>query len=477
MEECKKITKLKILVVDDDSNFLSEMKNILSSEFDVTTITSARSAMGLLYKENYNLVLLDYEMPEMSGFEFLKLLQQRYSEVPVIMLTGYSDSEIIINTMQAGANNYVVKGCDDFEAKLKYRIAMALEKTAIVKLNQKLSEKLQSQLSIFEIVGASRLTMKLKSEILKLKGSSASVLITGESGTGKELIARNLNLQEGDLSRPFIAINCAAMTSSLFESELFGHVKGAFTGATETKIGKFQAADGGDIFLDEIGELTPELQAKLLRVLQLKVITQVGSNIEIPINVRIIVATNRNLELEISQGRFREDLYYRINRIIICSPPLRERKDDIILIAETVLKRTAPMFKFSSEAKKILLNNSWPGNIRDLENIIERAIINAKADNSPVIKVAHLTITKSDVKLIKNSLHALDPFLPQTEKEISSKGLLACMNWAERTYIEQCLELMKNDNQALYSKFNISKAYYFKRKKAIGLTTEVEEPV
>jgi two-component system nitrogen regulation response regulator NtrX len=474
MNNENKNLKSRVLIIDDNLKFLSEIKVTLSTDLDVTTVPSAEAAMGLMINQSFQLILLDYEMPKLSGFQFLKILKQRYPETPVIMLTGKSDSDIIIETMRAGATDFVIKGSEDFEANLKFRIAQALDKIAIVKQNRKLTDKINSQNNKIEIIGASNLAMKLKSDILRLKGTSASVLITGENGTGKELIARNLNVQEDDSSRPFIAINCGAITSTLFESELFGHMKGAFTGATENKIGKFQAANGGDIFLDEITEITPAQQAKLLRVLQEKVITPVGSNKEISIDVRVIAATNRNLEEEIAHGRFREDLYHRINRMIIYSPALRERKEDILVLAEVFLKRKMPMGKFTEAAKKALLNNSWPGNIRDLENTIERAVILAKDERRPLITPEHLVLRNSANRPTKNSIFIPSDLLPKSENDISELGLQRSIDWVEKIYIDRSLELTGNDNLAVYTKINMPKASYFRRKKAIGLTADQE---
>ncbi|MEK6774180.1 MAG: sigma-54 dependent transcriptional regulator [Bdellovibrionota bacterium] len=471
----RKALKSQILIVDDNPKFVLEIKTTLSTDHNVTTALSAKSAMALMTTQGFDLILLDYEMPEFSGFEFLKLLKRRYPEIPVIMLTGKSDSETIIQTMQTGATDFVIKGSEDFEANLKFRIAQALDKIAIVKQNLKLTAKIEAQTKNIEIVGASRLAAKLKSEILALKGTSAFVLITGENGTGKELIARNLNAQEDDSSRPFIAVNCAALTPTLFESELFGHEKGAFTGAMDKKIGKFQAAEGGDIFLDEIAEIPTELQAKLLRVLQEKIITPVGSNKEIPIDVRVIAATNKNLEEEIARGNFREDLYYRLNNFTIYSPSLRERKDDILLLAEIFLKRKMPLFKFSESAKKALLSHSWLGNIRELGNAVERASIMARESRRPIITAEHLMLKTSEPRPTKTSLFVPAALLPKSECEISAVGLQGCINWIERNYLERSLELMKNDNHSVYTKIEMSKAHYFRRKKAIGLTQDQEK--
>ncbi|MFN8944655.1 MAG: sigma-54-dependent transcriptional regulator [Pseudobdellovibrionaceae bacterium] len=475
MDENKIALNPKILIVDDNPSFLSEMKKILADNYDVATATNASAASVQLDNQAFDLVLLDFEMPNMTGLQFLKLIKRRFPDQTVVMLTGKSDSDTIISTMQAGAADFVIKGSEDFIASLKFRIAQNIEKISMLKQNQKLAAKVSTQNQKIEIVGASKVTMNLKSEILKLKGTQASVLITGENGTGKELIAKTLNAQEDDAARPFIAVNCAAITATLFESDLFGHVKGAFTGATENKIGKFKAADGGDIFLDEIGELSPELQAKLLRVLQERVITPVGSNKEIKIDVRVIAGTNRNLEEDIAQGRFREDLYHRINRIIIHSPSLRERKDDVLLLAEFFLHRHHPAAKFTEPAKKALINHKWIGNIRELENTIERAVIMARGSRRHFISLEHLSLSNSNPRPTKASVFVPNELLPKAESDITQNALQNCIDWIEKTFLERSLEILKDDNQAVYTKVGMSKASYFRRKKAIGLNADQEQ--
>lgn len=429
--------------------------------------------MGVLNQQSCNLILLDYEMPQITGFELLKILKQRHSEIPVIMLTGKSDSDTIIQTMRAGASDFVIKGTEDFEANLKFRVSQTLDKIEVVKQNQKLAAKLDSQKRSIEIIGNSPLVLKLKSDILKLKSSSTSVFISGENGTGKELIARNLNAQENDPTRPFIAVNCAALTATLIESELFGHKRGAFTGATENKIGKFEAANGGDIFLDEITEIPIDLQAKLLRVLQEKVFTPVGSNKEIKLDVRVIAATNRNLEEEVSQGRFREDLFYRLNQFSIYSPSLKERKDDIVILAEKFLKRKMPEARLSATTIKTLLGHTWNGNIRELENTIERATILVRESKRPVIMPEHLALSMTTIERpTKKSIFIPDALIPKSENDISGATLQSCIDWIEKNYFERCLKILKNNNQAIYTKLEMSKAHYFRRKKAVGLSND-----
>jgi DNA-binding NtrC family response regulator len=463
--------KAKILVIDDSQSFVSGVKATLAEDYEVAGAFSATMAMGILNQQSCNLILLDYEMPQMTGFELLKILKQRHAEIPVVMLTGKSDSDTIIQTMRAGASDFVIKGTEEFEANLKFRISQTLDKVEVVRQNKKLAAKLDSQKRNIEIVGNSHLVLKLKSDILKLKDSSASVFISGENGTGKELIARNINAQENDPTRPFIAINCAALTSTLIESELFGHKRGAFTGAMENKIGKFEAANGGDIFLDEITEIPIELQAKLLRVLQEKVFTPVGSNKEVKLDIRVIAATNRNLDEEVSQGRFREDLFYRLNQFSIYSPSLKERKNDIVTLAEEFLKRKMPEARLSVTATKALLAHTWHGNIRELENTIERAIILVRESKRPIIMPEHLALSAASAKRpTKNSTYIPDTLLPENEIEISETGLQACIDWIERNYFERCLEIFRNNNQAIYARLKMSKAHYFRRKKSLGLS-------
>jgi len=425
----------------------------------------------------------------MTGLEFLKILKRRFTNLPVIMLTGEKDSETIIETMKAGATDFVIKGSEDFQTNLKFRIGQALERIALLEKNLKLAaenidqaeknrrlaEKVAAQARKWEILGTSAGILKMKSGLLNLKGSGAGVLITGENGTGKELVARNINLQEDDSSRPFIAVNCAAITATLFESELFGHAKGAFTGATDNKPGLFKLADGGDLFLDEIGEVPLEMQPKLLRALQEKTFTPVGSTKPVSVDVRVISATNRNLEDEVRKGRFREDLFYRLNRFVVKVPALRERPEDILPLAEEFLRRLLPVARLSEPARKFLLGYSWRGNIRELENAIERAAVQAKGLTRPVIKVEHLGLATTN-PIPDSAQFVPSGLLPTSKEEIAPDHFQKCLNWIERTYIEKGLGFLGGDNNALYTKLGLSKAHYFRRKKAIGLSSDSESP-
>jgi transcriptional regulator with PAS, ATPase and Fis domain len=300
-----------------------------------------------------------------------------------------------------------------------------------------------------------------------LKGTRASILITGPNGTGKELVARTLNLQEQQPLRPFIDINCAAIPAALFESEFFGHAKGSFTGSVDNKEGKFKIADGGDIFLDEIAEIPLDLQAKLLRVIQQKVFTPVGSNKEISVNVRVIAATNRNLEEEVRNNRFREDLYYRLTTIQIQVTALRERPEDILFLAEEFLRQQLPMGKLAESTKFKLVKHHWRGNIRELHSVIERAVVFAKDSKRPTIKPEHILLTRSDLSHTKMAVP--EDLLPLTVGDIAPDHFERCLNWMERQYMTRSLEAVKGDNEVLYNKLAVSRAYYFKRKKILGL--------
>lgn len=478
--------KPKLLLIDDDKNFSAEVAKTLSEIYEVTLADDPTLGHRILNQEKPDLLLLDYGLPGLSGLEMLKILRRRMPDLPIIMITGESGVETVIETMKAGANDYIIKGTEDFEGNLKFRISQALECSAILKRyaevrkendihterNRRLVEKIESENRNYEILGSDEKTLKLKRDMLRLKGEDAYVLITGENGTGKELIARGLNLQENDRSRPFIAINCAAISTSLFESEFFGHIKGSFTGASENKVGQFKLADGGDIFLDEIGEVPLAMQAKLLRVLQEKTFTPVGSTKSITVEVRVIAATNRDLEAEIAKGNFREDLYYRLNRITLRSPALRERPSDIIPLAEEFLRRRMPAAKISEPAKKALLTYPWRGNIRELQNVVERASVLAKDSNRPILKLEHLALSEHQAIGPQASLPL--GILPRSKDDISAERRQNAINWIDRLFWEEGHKFSK-ENQEFYSRIGISKTYYYERKKELFTENTAEE--
>lgn len=462
-----------ILSVDDDPKFRAAITDTLSDQYNLVTASDGPSALMAVAQYRPELVLLDMNMPELSGMDFLRLLKQRAPHLPVIMLTGETDPSIIVQAVKTGASDYVVKGTEDFDTNLKFRISQVLQLEGIKRENHALVEKIHCEATArYEILGDSPEVLRLKADIAKFKGTGIFVLINGENGTGKELVARNLNLQEGNPRRPFVAVNCGAITSTLFESELFGHVKGSFTGAVANKDGYFVAANGGDIFLDEIGELPPDMQVKLLRVLQEKVVTPVGSNKQIKVDVRVIAATNRSLEEMVRKGKFRQDLYFRLNQVTMTTPPLRQRIGDIRLLAQTFADRHIPGIRISADALKMLEAHPWPGNIRELWNSMERACILARGEARSKIKPEHLAF--ADIETSPDNLRLPHELQPNSVERLTEANFKKVIAWIERSYIERGLKLLNGDNAALFERLGFSRAGYFRKKKELGLSEERE---
>ncbi len=379
--------KRKILVVDDDEKILFAFRQVFSQEgYRCITAESGEEALDKVVSEKPDVIFMDIAMPGLGGLETLRQIKARNATVPVIMITGYGTMQTAIKAIQFGAFDYLTKPLD--VEKIREEVKKALPDRAHSASTPEVQSHFKADvIDRYELIG-STLAMQ---EIYKLIGSVAmtpnhtSVLITGESGTGKELVARAIHYSGPAASEPFIAINCTALPDALLESELFGHEKGAFTGAVEKKRGKFEIAGRGTIFLDEIGTLPSSLQQKLLRVLQERECERVGGNESYHIDARFVAATNVDLEAEVSKKRFREDLFFRLHVVAIHLPPLRERKDDIPLLAGYFLKKYAERIKkqikgFSDETMQLLLRYSYPGNIRQLENIIERAVIFSKGE-------------------------------------------------------------------------------------------------
>lgn len=370
----------KILIVDDERNIHYSFRRVLGNEYDVLSAFSGEEALQQVEDQTLRLVLMDVRMPGGDGLDTLQELKRRRPDLPVIMMTAFVSAETAIRATTLDADDYLVKPFD--VDALKRLIAITLQRQELSQVEPEL-EFQQFNTGAMPILGHSR-TMQ---EVYKIIGKSAArdvtVLITGESGTGKELVARALHVYSQRVKGPFLAINCAAIPDSLLESELFGYERGAFSGATEARPGKFELAHGGSLFLDEIGDMPIGLQAKLLRVLQEREICRLGAREARGIDVRIIAATNQNPEGLIRTGRFREDLYYRLNVVRITLPPLRERGDDIMLLAEHFLNVSrqdeirGPQ-GFSLEAREKLRNYSWPGNVRELANVIAQAVLSAR---------------------------------------------------------------------------------------------------
>jgi len=329
-------------------------------------------------QSDLDVVLTDMKMPKMSGIELLEELKRLYPDIPVIIMTAYGTVEKAVEAMKKGAFDYILKPFKNEE--ILVTIAKALEHRHLLLKNRLLSQDLDKKYGLPNIVGESRAIQETLALVKRVAGSKATVLISGESGTGKELIARAIHQLSPRSHKTFISVNCAALTESLLESELFGHERGAFTHAVAMRKGRFELANGGTLFLDEVGEMSPALQVKLLRVLQEMEFERVGGTRTIKVDVRVVAATNKDLKEEVEAGRFREDLFYRLNVVHLHIPPLRQRPEDIPLLAAHFLKKFAAEnvrgeVRLSPEALKLLLQYSWPGNVRELENVMERAVI------------------------------------------------------------------------------------------------------
>ncbi|MCK5594675.1 sigma-54-dependent Fis family transcriptional regulator [bacterium] len=359
----------KILVVDDELNMQKALSGILHQQgYDVKVCGDGKEAIEILDTEQFNLIITDIKMPRVDGMTMLSTVRKKNKEIPVIIVTGHATVDSAIDAVKLGAYDYIRKPYMPEEILLSARRAIEHEK--LVNENLYLHDQLKEKFRLKGLIGNNKKMQDVYQLVQKVSKANASILIRGESGTGKELIANAIHYNSPRKKNKFLAINCGALPENLLESELFGHEKGAFTGAISSRKGIFESADKGTIFLDEIGDLSLITQMKLLRVLQDGEFRGVGGVRQIKVDVRIISATNRDLEDRIKEGLFREDLYYRINVIAIDLPPLRERKDDIALLVKHFLASK----RISSEAMNLLINFDWPGNVRELENVIERAV-------------------------------------------------------------------------------------------------------
>lgn len=370
-----------ILIVDDEKNYPLILSSILEDEgFETLTANSGQAALEILKSSDVDLVLTDMKMPVMDGIQLLEEVKDKDPDLPVIMMTAYGTVEKAVEAMQKGAYNYVLKPFDNERLILFVNKAIAMFR--VIKENRRLRHDIESRYSFENIIGKSKKMQDVFEMIRKVAPVTANVLIEGKSGTGKELVAKAIHFNSPRHDKPFIAVNCSALAANLLESELFGHEKGAFTGAVSMHKGRFEVADSGTLFLDEIGELSQNLQVKLLRVLQDKIVERVGGSRPISVNIRLIVATNKTLKEEVRQGRFREDLFYRINVMHISLPLLRERQEDIRLLVDHFIEKYAnerksapPVTGVEQEVDRLLIEYGWPGNVRELENVIERAMI------------------------------------------------------------------------------------------------------
>jgi DNA-binding NtrC family response regulator len=370
---------INVLVVDDEKIMQESCCRVLEREgYTVSSADSGEAALEQCDRNSFDLVLLDLKMPGIGGIEALKRLKEMDPAVTILIMTGYPSIETAVRAIKLGAYDYITKPFTP--DTLRLAVSRVLERKTLIVENQHLRQQLRSKNETDTIIGESQIMRSIYELVRRTAPTDSTVLITGESGTGKELVARaihNYSLRE---EREFVTVDCSSLVETLLESELFGHVKGSFTGAIQAKYGSFELANGGSFFFDEVGNLSLDIQAKLLRVIQEKEIKPVGSEKTIRVDVRILAATNQDLKQAISKRTFREDLYYRLNVVPIHIPPLRERKEDIPLLVKHFLnkynkKREIPVVRVEPETLKLLMNYSWPGNVRELENAIERTLI------------------------------------------------------------------------------------------------------
>jgi two-component system NtrC family response regulator len=414
----------RILVVDDEPTQLDLVAGFLRKQgFDVVAATSGRDAVARFKHEPFDLVLTDQRMPDLSGLDVLHAVRASSPETAVVIMTAYGTIETAVSAVKAGAADYLAKPLNLDE--LLHRMHQIQDRRRLLTENRELRAALAERHRVEGIIGESGAMQEVLSVVRRVAPSDATVLIRGESGTGKELIARALHYASPRAARPLVKVNCAALAESLLEAELFGHEKGAFTGAVTARKGRFELADGGSLFLDEIGDLPPHLQVKLLRVLQEREFERVGSSRPIKVDVRLLAATHRNLEALVREGRFRDDLYYRINVVTIQLPPLRERREDLPLLIDHFLRAFADkngkrIRGLTREARDALLRYDYPGNVRELENLMERAVVLTRDD---VIGLTDLPLT----------------FDAQAAEPESGAGLVAAVEGLERRMIREAL--------------------------------------
>jgi len=383
--------RVRILVVDDERGLCAGLREALEREgYHVDATTDSAEALRMASERLYNLVLTDVKMPGIAGTELLEKVREAHRDTLFILMTAYGTVESAVNAMKQGAYDYLSKPID--LKRLRVVVQKALELQAVVAENSELRARLNSGSDAGLLIGGSEAMRSINRLIGEVANSDVTVLIEGESGTGKEIVARSIHLQSARRDKAFVPVNCAALAEQLLEAELFGHVKGAFTGAIATKPGRFQMADGGTLFLDEIGDLSPKGQGDLLRVIEGGAFRMVGGSEVIKVNVRLIAATNKSLQDAVHAGEFREDLFYRLQIVPILMPPVRERPDDIPLLAEKFLDEFGSKHKrrrkrMSVEAMQLFQRFEWPGNVRQLRNVVERIVITCP---EPVIRVEHL---------------------------------------------------------------------------------------
>jgi len=414
----------KILVVDDDDlsrGYLSEA--LQRNGYSVDNASDGQEAVGLTDKQNYDMIFLDMRMPRMGGMKVLERVKKTSKETTVVIMTAYGSIESAVEAMQKGAYDYIIKpfSVDNIELLLK----RVQERQKLIDENKYWRSKLDSNVENEFVIDKQSKMFEVLNNVKRMAQSKASVLIQGESGTGKEIIAQSIYSHSQRNSKPFIKVNCAALSESLLESELFGHEKGAFTGADIKRMGRFELANGGTLLLDEISEVSPKIQSKLLRVLELEEFERVGGSKTLKVDVRVIATTNRDLEQEIEKGNFRQDLYFRLNVIPVIVPPLRERREDIPVLAEYFLEKfksgmDTPLKEISKDAIDILVQYDWPGNVREIKNLIHRCTVMI---DSEVLMPEHFENMLNMQKTKKSNEISVGQTIEDVERELIYKTL------------------------------------------------------
>jgi two-component system NtrC family response regulator len=449
-----------ILIVDDEKNYLLVLEALLGPEgYEIITAGNAHDALRSVREADLDLVITDVKMPGMNGIELLEESKKIKPELPVIIMTAYGSIEMAVEAMKKNAYDYITKPFQN--EQLKLTVKKALDNYRLIKQNKLLSQALSDRFRYGNMVGKSKPILKIYDIIEKVAQSKASVLITGSSGTGKELIAKAIHYGGSRRDRPFVSINCGALTETLLESELFGHERGAFTGAVALKKGRFELADSGTLFLDEVGNMPPPLQVKLLRVLQEMEFERVGGTRTIKVDVRVLSASNRDIKDDVAEGIFREDLFYRLNVMNIEVPLLRERIDDIPLLVKHFIGKYREdagenKIELSPEVWKMLYNYSWPGNVRELENVIERAVV---LSSEGLITLEDLPEELVGAKIEFDVERFIPPDVPlpkaleQIEEKLIRRALAQCNN--VQSHASDMLGIKKNLIQHKMKKYGI----------------------
>jgi len=438
----------KIIVVDDEKNIRIMLKRVLSGDqYEIDEAVNGLEALQKIAQEKYDAILLDLRMPEMNGLQVIEKIKEMDINTPVIMMSAYGTIPEAVEAMKLGAVDYLIKPFDLDE--LRMTLDRMIRQDEIKNENQYYREEENKRFNFKEIIGQSQVINKVLEMIIQVAPLPTTVMLTGESGTGKELIARAIHENSPRKEKPFVVANCVAFSPNILESELFGHERGAFTGANSRRIGRFEIAHKGSIFLDEIGEVNSMTQAKLLRVVQEKEFERVGSSTSIKVDTRIVAATNKDLKKEVRQNRFREDLFYRLNVFHINVPPLRERKEDIPLLVQHFIQKYNQILNkrisgISGHTMDLLMDYSFPGNIRELENIIERAMI----------MCTQSTIEKNVVYFLdKENIEQKSGTLKEMEKEMIKKYLI--QNHGNRTRTAQVLGISRRSLQLKLKEYQI----------------------